>query len=561
MLGIIGLGHFPLLLSDSILGDSIINYHLASTNHHKYIQAFYDAYALPIHGYIAYLISFFPATFYYKLTAFIFLVLIAAFLYHLLNRLKLFNQRDNLLISLLAITFPVYTMWNEITTLPYLISYAFFLAGFCLYIYSSRLIYFILCLILWSVAFQLSSLLLLFYVVVAGIWLQQEKVSLQDFRSWLSACRDNLILLLFPVFYFLLLNIFLPGKNYQYNTIAFSAKKLLKSAVISFYGTCIEPFNHLFHFISIDLKTFLLIIVTVMVMMFIIYRLTKQNFATQTKLKRNAHVQKALYALKLIACAAIPYLLVGKPIRGFAYESRHALLLGPGFAILLFILLIRSFKTKGTLAAWLLIGTFISMNLVSHILWQNRSIKIRAITENLSQMPNPAHKVLFFHDQAPLGSRFKLKRMELHYGALQAWNSYEYYPYLLNTDYTGLVRRLYFSPVDWGQVFRYPWLMDDGQTEALRINPALEERLEKQTRHIHNTKINRTYRDIRLPGFHIDPYDATEAGGCMAYELIENEGWSEGELWLQYVFGGPSKKRNILQSLIEVKSHPIYWHE
>ncbi|HAD96660.1 MAG TPA: hypothetical protein DCG19_04590 [Cryomorphaceae bacterium] len=559
LLATIALGHFPLLLSDSILGDSIINYHLALTNHHKYIQAFYNAYALPIHGYIAYLVSFFPAIFYYKLTAFIFLILIAAFLYHLFSTLKLFSQRDNLLTSLLAITFPVYTMWNEITTLPYLISYAFFLAGFCLYIYSSRLIYFILCLILWSVAFQLSSLLLLFYVVVAGIWLQQEKVSLGDFRSWLLACRDNLLLLLFPIFYFLFLNLFFPGNSYQYNTIDFSGKKLLKNTVISFYGTCIEPFSHFFHFASIDAKTALFIIAIVTVVLFIIYRIIRQNFENQTHRKRNANIQKVLYALLLIFCAAIPYLLVGKPIRGFAYESRHALLLGPGFAILLFIFLQRYFEAKGTLATWLVIGLFTSMNLVNHILWQNRSIKIQAIAENLPRTTDTSDRVLFFYDKVPLGSRFKIKEIELHYCAIQTSGIYNQYPYLLNTDYTSLVKRIYSPPINWYKVFCYPWIMDQAKNQDLLISPRLEQRLMKRTQRKHITKINRTYRDIHLNGFTDNIYDASQATGCIVHELMPGRELKEGEIFLQYISGSSAERKELLQSLIYVKTHHIEW--
>tara|TARA_B100001109_G_C18863921_1_gene475712 strand:- start:3038 stop:4762 length:1725 start_codon:yes stop_codon:yes gene_type:complete len=553
--------HWPLLFSTSILGDSIINYELMMRNEHEALFQFYLNYGLPIHGALLYLFSFLkPILFVHKLISFLSIYFIGIYMHKSLNLFKLFSHLQVLLIVTLCLTFPVFSIWTELTTQPYLVSYAFFWVGYYflfkpklkLLAFTQAPIQYALGLVFLSLSFQMYSLVFHFwglYLIYIFVFHKKE-ISI---RNRINTVFKDWWILIFPLFVYIAIKLLTPAL-YQYNEIHISLKRFVKNCIISLYGVFIEPLTYFINFIERDFFSFLYILgySTLIVLAFLLL-FKRISINHQVKIHK-VHIWSFVLLLFL---SVLPYLLINKPIRGYAYESRHSLLLALPIALLVFTCL-NSIKRKNLqllfMGFTLLVFSCIAFK--NYVLWENRSIKIKSIAYHLNQMPELSSNPVFFYDRLYLGNEFKIKNIELDFAIRQAWQIKHKNALLLNKDFYTHIKRLYLKPIDWSEVLLIPWLKENAKDKEFAIDDEILTKVQSYNTENLGSKLDRTYLDLAISFTDLRKAN-NNVQSVAIVEISPSKAWQELRLFVSYTFGNVEEKEEILKSLINLNVHDV----
>ncbi len=557
---------WPVIFDTSILGDGILNYELITSDKPSSIIDYYIAFGLPLHGWFVYLVSFLePLVLVHKILAFASILAGGYYMLATVNKLNFLSKPLSLLVVLLAVCLPVYTMWIDMAKLPYAFSYACFYAGAFYYLkWSVRNYqwgYLILCLLLFSMAFQVSSFLLYFYGFIAGVSILQIPSSQPLKANLLILIKKHGLIFIFPIVYFFgIMKVFFKPA-YAYNEFNFNLKELLTDSIVSLYGIFIEPLNRFLHFLDNNPATSVLLIGYALATALFIRRVFP--YAQEQTTSNKASMQKLLlFGGVLLFLAVFPYILVEKPVRGYGYASKNALLTGLPMGLIIISLLVwfTGNNTKRIYSAVLVItGLFTVMNMSTHITWQSRYIKYLSLIENLRQTPPPKERVVFFRDNFPLGSRILFRHIELYKALGLGWQDTNRYAHELNTYIEWDYRLLYTDPMQINRVWNIPWNMDREMLQWTHLTDEQSRLIMASTPQQYLSRTQRIFNDI---GHNSPPEESFNGTGLTKAGLLSFSGshqMEEGALYWKYLTSSTSERKHLLQSIAQIEYDVVDW--
>lgn len=557
---------WPIMFDTSVLGDGILNYELLTSEKPESIIDYYIAFGLPLHGWFAYLTGLLePMVLAHKILAFLCIMTGGWYMLATVTRLNFLPKSLTLPVVLLAICFPTYTMWIDIAKLSYAFSHVCFYAGAFYYLKwmanNSKWIILLLSLMLFSMAFQVSSFLLYFYGFIGGVGLLHTDPDLSGTANTARFVKKHGLILAFPIVYFFgIMKVFFKP-IYSYNEFNFNIKVLLQDTIVSLYGLFIEPFSGFWHFLENNPVTCIFIAAYALAGVFFLSRVFPKVGVKNPRSKVKAK-NLLLFGSILLFLAVFPYVLVNKPVRGLGYASKNALLSGLPVSLMVISYLSwlfgshvkRIFNT-----VFVLVILFITMNMSTHITWQNRYIKYLSLIENLKQTPPPKERVVFFRDNFPLGTRMLFRHIELYKALGLGWQDTSRYAHELNTYVEWDYRLLYTDPRQISRVWNIPGNMDREMLQWTHLTDKESRLIMAGTPQQYLSRTQRIFNDIghnNPPEKSFDGTGLTQAG-LLAFS--RNDQTEEGELCWKYLWSNKSEKKLLLQSIARLDYSVVDW--
>ncbi|MCE7992577.1 MAG: hypothetical protein HEP71_11375 [Roseivirga sp.] len=560
------LSFWPVMFDTSILGDGILNYDLLTSDKPDSIIDYYIAFGLPLHGWFAYLTGFLePMVLAHKILAFLCIMTGGWYMLATITRLNFLPKSLNLPVVLLAVCFPIYTMWIDMAKLSYAFSHVCFYAGAFYYLKwmssNSKWIMLLLSLMLFSMAFQVSSFLLYFYGFIGGVGLLHINSVESPKTNATHFIKKHGLILAFPVVYFFgIMKVFFKP-IYPYNEFNYSIKALLQDSIVSLYGLFIEPLNRFWHFVENNPMTCIFIAAYALSGVFLLSRAIPKAGA-KTSMSKIKAKKLLIFGSILLFLAVFPYVLVGKPVRGFGYASKNALLSGLPVSLMVISCLIWLFSNHVKRifnAVTMIVVLFIAMNLSTHITWQNRYIKYLSLIENLQQIPPPEERVIFFRDNFPQGSRMLFRHIELHKALGLGWQDTNRYAHELNTYVEWDYRLLYTDPMQISRVWKIPWNMDHEMLQWIHLTDEESRLIMASTPQQYLSRTQRIFNDI---GHNNPPEKSFDGTGLTKAGLLAfsgNDQMEEGVLCWKYLWSSRSEKKLLLQSIARLDYSVVDW--
>ena len=552
---------WPILFNESIFGDSILNYELIQNGYRSRLFSYHTNYGQPIYGLIYYVLSYLqPIILVHKIVAVLAIIFAGYYTYAVLDQSEVFSRPASLSITLISLLFPLYSMWHEMTVLGYALSYVSLFAGVYYYwrIRTDQMNTFkiIVPVLLWAVAFELSSTIILFYLLIGLIALLDQKSSEKLRMAAISGfLRKEWYVLLYPIVYFLIGHVFLSQPTYEYNAIKFDLHRIIDNGIISAYGILVEPWVYFTHFIiNNPITTIVLTLNCVMITVFAYKMILESIDHIENKVIQHSKI--LIFCIIWILACVMPYIIVGKPLRGYGYESRHTLLVLLPCSILIFTALhylCKNNQKRLYLLTSCVLYICLIMQLSNHVLWQNRYIKYAALSAELSHIPQPSNRLIYLTDKAPIGTRHKLRSIELHHYVKNAWKSNQYFVYSLNKDYTHLIRKLYAPPRQPLQVFRQPWLMDLDMSVAKKPDNQVKSDVIAIKNRMHFNKVHRIMNDVGAYTLPYEPYDGRQAEMFTHITIDRSDNYEEGYIFWTYLWSKLTGDEDFLMSILDIK--------
>lgn len=288
------------LFSDAALWDSLILKNALDSHQYNIIKNGFNESGRPLIGKLHIMLA---QTYNYvyscRVLVFVCTLVLAQFLFLSLIELRIFSISDCFFISLISVIYPSYTLRFEPMMLSYNVSFAvYFLA---LYIYLKHITttniiskYVIFSIPLFFIGFYTESILIFHYGVFLAIYFVFYYDHKINFISLISFLRTNLIILFYPLLFYILKSILTPcyGPSENYNHPDFNPIEIIRQFTSSIPILVFEPFKYL-----IDINKFIpLLVFAVVIGCLVIFVVNKDEL--QERKYKNLYV--LLYSLILI---------------------------------------------------------------------------------------------------------------------------------------------------------------------------------------------------------------------------------------------------------------------
>lgn len=337
-----------------------------------------------------------PPNFGYKLLSFACVLITPLLIRRFLLKIEglKWTDQEATLISIFAVSFPMFSVYFEVIMFPYLICTVFFwwgnllLSKFYFNKGSVDIKTWILALFLILMSFNIASFVVIFAAFIGLITIiRQDSPPIKFQFTW-----KYLPLLSLVAIYFIYSKVFPPQGIYEnYNQYGgFSISKFLIAHYGLVYNTII---GQLLIYKEVLVNHFLLVIAMIIPMYFLIKSLFKNA-------KNPFNIWLLVVGILIFLVGAFPYILVGKTPGGIGWNSRHALLLLLPAGII-YIALIRILPSLfQVILTSVLLSIFCAFHIDNYLAWQARSVKDLSLIENLkSQYPtNDNYDILLVKD-------------------------------------------------------------------------------------------------------------------------------------------------------------------
>jgi hypothetical protein len=427
LIGFTALAHLPLLVSDSIMWDSMPLANAIEEDNFDLLYRVFRSGGLPqsyyLHSALGHVPNYLLA---YKLTAYFSLLGATVCIFWLCLSVRFLGLPEAFAIAAIAAVYPFYGFWQEMISITYGVCYFLFLLAACCYSQylsdpptSKR--WLVLSLLLFMASFSMQSLLVCFYALFLFFFLRQEQ-GYGIAAAW-RFCLRNAAALATPVVFFVAVRLLFPthGTYEAYNKIELSPVNLAKWLVVVPKRLVVDPVKDL-AFAGREPLFFLALVG------FSLAVLWPAWWAMRLPSRRLSGRQFALtlgYAVLLYYLAMLPYSIVGKfPVIN-TYFSRHGMLAAVPIAIGLVVVL------RFTLRNDWLFGAGVGMALVfclvlqtrGYILWQNRYIKYLAVLEYLEHHPDELAGFVVLEDKADFGMPEQFRTTEINWLTKRAYGN------------------------------------------------------------------------------------------------------------------------------------------
>jgi len=403
IIGVALISHSLLLLSEGIFFDDWLLYTdmMQSQWSHLY-QWVADMGGFPTLYFIFRVIGWFPeSVLTFRLFELGALLIVAWSTYQILHLRNLLSVEDALLVAVLLLLYPGFKSIVSFVHVGYLIMYAMFALGFYFMLWQETLtkkikIVVRLCaLVLLFVSFKLSSLLVVFYVLLVGLSLNEwQKQSNQTVLALAQHQLNRIDFWLLPLFYWLITKLFFASgglyKSTHYNEIKLQWDRiwsLMQTSISNGTWRQIEQ-----NLLDNHLPTMVYLLLTALILLLLpVFQL--KSTGTYTIKYRFTSL---LFGLLLLLATVFPYAAVGKMVAVNGWDSRHSLLMGLPVALLLTLFLrsLPGYYIRQLLLAICLLS--FSSNLMSNYLtWQARSIKDQSVLQQLQSHQQLKENVVF----------------------------------------------------------------------------------------------------------------------------------------------------------------------
>jgi hypothetical protein len=405
ILGLIGAGfaaHFFLVLNDGTYFDGWLVRYVWATGEHHILYDFFSRVGIPFLS-----ATHFPQLqlpsfpFGYQLTSFVFLIADAILAYLVLLRIGVFSQGTAFMVALLALTSPLFYSAFEVTTNQY----TFFRLVFMLSLFlilgpwperawarGGRAV--LVSVLLW-VSFNLNSLLVVFYPLLALVSLARHGREAIGLRFWLSPWR--LWLLGQPVLHWIGKRYVHPphGDNIANNEVTSLTRGLtgqLWTSPLSVLEGTLAPLRWL-----ANARPLVLGVLVVGALLVAWRRSSKVN--PQAPSREAADWWLVVSGVLLILAGVFPYLTVGRHFPFVRAGSAHynLLLVVPCAMILTgFVRGVcgRRFRAFGAALLVVLAASSAIWLSASYLRWQVRGIRAEAIVQGVRELPTSDYPVL-----------------------------------------------------------------------------------------------------------------------------------------------------------------------
>lgn len=417
LLLVVLVGHFFLLISDSVTWDGWIFYGLFLNQDFSTLLSLFRENGDP-------LVAFFLATFWifpnpilaYKIFAFFCILSSSSFLFLTAIRISALTIQESMFLAMFSCVYTSYQTYSQVATLHYLFFYTVFMLGIYLLFLGldnfliEKKLFSLFLLLIFFFSFQLNSLLVIYYPIFF-VFLFKYNENYFKRENISDLFRRNLKFLdflLLPFVFWGVKNIFFYsfGAYEGYNKIQFNPQIwyeninffLLNSIKLQFFIAW-----NLFvgEFLNHKLIIFIIIACSFLGIQWII-----NNWIYPKNMQENAEVMisrsKVLYDLLVVFAFAFilflssifPYIAVGKYPGNTGSDTRHALLISIPVAIfLVFIGRIFSLvfpdnigKLTIRFSSFFLLIMFIFLTINIYVEWESRWIRDRSIMLNLQKM-------------------------------------------------------------------------------------------------------------------------------------------------------------------------------
>ncbi len=453
LLLVVGLIHFPLLLSRCVLWDSVPIVHALDEQHDEasVLKLFTDAGSPPagwLHIGLARLTNYVVGG---KFVVFACILGIAVGVFQLALAARQLSRTEAFFIAILSVAYPFYSLWQELIMLPYAVCILFFVAAAVLYLRRvvdttrPHWISALLAVGLFCVSFTIQSLLVLFYalfvyyyIVFDGSWSRSSVVAFLK--------RHGLLLLL-PIVAFAGKSRLFPqdGRYTEYNQVKMSISNLVKGVVVNPKRIVLDPLvdfvrwgaNQPWFF----LECFAVALVSGVLVLWYGRRLPTVPMAF-------ARCAKLLgFAALMFLAGIFAYSAVEKYPTYDHFECRHGILASFAVALGLVVLLRFICRRDGVyrVAVGLVIVVCATLQLRNYILWENRFNKGELLVEKLRELPEPDTDFIALDDQTHLGMSELWRGYDVNWLLMHAWGHERHFGFdaiELTTDDHSQVPRL-----------------------------------------------------------------------------------------------------------------------
>jgi len=357
----------------------------------------------------------------YKLVAFLSIIFIAILVNKICVKSKLVSRGESLLISVIVLTYPVFHVGVEMSTI---IPYLFFYMLFCLAAFlafkskettgTSHYVWRMFSLIIFFISFSLYSLLVFFFGFILILILHERHCHGFSWRQagfhFLPRHIDYIIL---PFLFWIVIRKWLFPLSEFYATRSDLLFNLvwpsLKDCFIGFfqYAVCdqwVEASGNL-----LALPLFMLLILLLAYWAYHAFRMEKfRCFSSE-----NRAWYFIIIGVVIFVAGVFPYVVVGAFPKMYSWDTRHAILLGLPVALIIMGIAKLIFSTKdgviskfGFMFLSFIIIAFILTNNHNYIARQARWVKDRSMMTNLSKMTIANNIAVFWiNDNASFGQR------------------------------------------------------------------------------------------------------------------------------------------------------------
>lgn len=406
------LAHGLMLFNDGSYGDGWVVEYYIQTGNWAQLQEWYDFMGRPWFYWVFRAIGNVPKNIFDGII-FVHILILASFLYILMNRYTPLNGSQSLLISLIVLVWPFYHVAVNVAYVPQFFWATFFIVGWVFYFYNyekhrSLVFAFLSCLMIFISLFYESFMVYhfiflgVFYCFIYDCWGKNILLSLKENSK--KFILDYWILGIMP---FVALGvtkiIFKPlGVDASYNSIKFSFK-LIETWVKYVIHILIDPFKALY---VVGPKIWFILIPAIILAAFFVLKKKSDEFSSDGG---ENHVRFICLGLLIIIIVGFPFAAVGKYPDIFAVRARHGFYAAIGYGFLMMGMVVYFFRKKRWLRSkWKnlifcqIIVCFIVINIGFYASWQGRWAKYLSISANLTQTsPLDNVNIYFLRDESP----------------------------------------------------------------------------------------------------------------------------------------------------------------
>ena len=438
------IAYFPLLFSQSIIwDDSLIYYSIVQ----KKFYIIYDwllSERHPQRAYISWFIGMLPNfVFWNKVISFVSVIVCWCFTAICLKEINIIKNIETLvLVVLVGLVYPIYSLQFSLTMVPYSVSHALYWVAVYFvvkHIQRNKIISIplLLSLPLLFLAFSYEALLFHFYAILLVLFYYNIKRNIRPIKL------ISLLALpaLFPIIYYLwTATLSMPIDTYtDYNRILFPLNFLLvlKNLVMSIIYLFATPLMLIKMYYLKDVTGLILIFIFVLLLCSVCYRFLWEPIRSGENLKKEhcsknslANVNMLITGFWLLIVSLLPYCLINKPLYWFGLSTRYGILATLPLALIvvsIFNIISERLKIDHRLSVQRILFSslviiFSSLTLLNLISWENKHIKHLSIVEHLkSYNSNSFNRVLTVKDLSEIGYPDRLSISEINLMFYRAW--------------------------------------------------------------------------------------------------------------------------------------------
>jgi hypothetical protein len=419
--------HWPLLLSDSTLWDSVTIRNAIDDHRSDRMDRYFRDLGLPVVALIHDGIGSMPGFIHvYKLLSFTSLICASIAVYSLARQFKL-AEMESFLIAAVSAAYPFFSEWHQPMDIPYIMAYAAFFMGLAVYfrelqpprVLSLR---FSSSLILLAISFSvMNSLYVYIYGVLFCVFLAVAKKPYVH-SGW-RFVTQNLLLVALPPIEFLALRLIFPrtGRWTSYNEIELDSGQIGKMMLVAPKRIVLDPLFDLAGFVLHSPAFFLLLFAYAVAALVLVGWALRR--ASTGRPSSKSLLLILVGSAVLFVSGVFPYAAVGKFPQINSYNDRHGILALLPVAI--GIVMVLRYSLRGDrafhIAGMAVLALCGAVQMRNYVLWQNRYVKYLAMIENLKGQEAHLNSVVVFDDHADFGERELLRAHEANWILKQAF--------------------------------------------------------------------------------------------------------------------------------------------